>query len=246
MTWFILARTLFVAAIAFTAWLLEPLAALGDCGVTGSAVVVNVVFGVALAVLIILFELRLKDVAVTTTLGALLGGVIGLAIAKTIEAALAWTDDTRRPRRVPPQRRAARAALHRDRDGRAQGRVARAGAPGRPVPRGRPAAALQGARHERHHRRPDRRHLRDRLHRRRAGHPAVRAQGTAARRRLRRRAEAEPRAPRASTSCRRSRRCRASRWSSPTSTSPRSARWTSSSSSSRARCRGRSSPTTST
>jgi len=57
-------------------------------------VVVNVVFGAVLAVLIILFELRLKDVAVTTTLGALFGGVIGLAIAKTIEAALAWTDET--------------------------------------------------------------------------------------------------------------------------------------------------------
>jgi len=41
--------------------------------------------------------LRLKDVAVTTMLGALLGGVTGLAIAKTIEAALAWTD-TRDPR----------------------------------------------------------------------------------------------------------------------------------------------------
>ena len=60
----------------------------------------------------------------------------------------------------------------------------------------RPAAPLQDSRHQRHHRRPHRRRLRDRLRRRHAGHPAVRAEGAAAGRRLRRLDEAQPRAPR--------------------------------------------------
>ncbi|HEY3383434.1 MAG TPA: PIN domain-containing protein [Vicinamibacterales bacterium] len=90
MTWFILARVLFVAAVGFTAGLLQPLASLGLAA--GATVLVNVLFGLALAGLIIIFELRLKEAPVTTMLGALLGGVVGLAIAKTIEAALAWAD----------------------------------------------------------------------------------------------------------------------------------------------------------
>lgn len=84
MTWFLLARALLVAAIASTAGMLQPIA--------GAGPILNVVFGVAVAGLIIALELRLKDAPVAAMLGALLGGVIGLAIAKTIEAALAWTD----------------------------------------------------------------------------------------------------------------------------------------------------------
>ncbi len=90
MTWFILARALFVAALGFTAGLLQPLGGLGLPA--GTLVGANVAFGVLLAALIILFEVRLRDAKVTGLLGALLGGVIGLVIAKTIEAALAWTD----------------------------------------------------------------------------------------------------------------------------------------------------------
>jgi uncharacterized protein YacL len=86
MTWSILARTLFIAAIASTAGMLQPLVGAGPW--------LNVAFGVVVAALIILFEIRLKNANVTTLLGALLGGVIGLGIAKTIEAALAWTDST--------------------------------------------------------------------------------------------------------------------------------------------------------
>ncbi len=90
MTWFILARALFVAALGFTAGLLQPL---GGLGYSAPALLgLNVAFGVVLAGLIILFEVRLRDAKVTGLLGALLGGVIGLVIAKTIEAALAWTD----------------------------------------------------------------------------------------------------------------------------------------------------------
>jgi uncharacterized protein YacL len=90
MTWFILARTLFIAAIAFTSGLLRPLSM---AGLDGAALVaVNVAFGVVLALLIVVFELRLKEVAVTSVLGALIGGAVGLVIARTIETALSWTD----------------------------------------------------------------------------------------------------------------------------------------------------------
>ncbi len=95
MNWFILARTLFVAAVAFTAGLLQPLSSLGVGGTAGVAL--NVAVGVALAVLVIVFEHWLKDVSATTALGALIGGTIGLVIARTIETALTWTD-TRDPR----------------------------------------------------------------------------------------------------------------------------------------------------
>ncbi len=90
MTWFILARALFVAAIGFTAGLLQPLTGLPLAG--PAVIAANVAFGVMLSALIILFEIRLREAKVTSVLGALLGGVIGLVIAKTIEAALAWTD----------------------------------------------------------------------------------------------------------------------------------------------------------
>ncbi len=84
MTWFLFARALLVAAVASTSGMLQP--------IVGAGLLVNVVFGLAVAVLIIALELRLKDAPVASMLGALLGGVIGLAIAKTIEAALSWTD----------------------------------------------------------------------------------------------------------------------------------------------------------
>jgi uncharacterized protein YacL len=90
MTWFILARALFVAAIGFTAGLLQPITGLGLAGT--ALIAVNVAFGILLSGLIILFEIRLRDAKVTTVLGALLGGATGLVIAKTIETALAWTD----------------------------------------------------------------------------------------------------------------------------------------------------------
>ena len=130
---------------------------------------------------------------VTRVLGALIGCAIGLGIARAIGAGLFWADTGDRrveflhsfilivlPYLGPGARRQAR-------------RVARAGAARQPVPRGRPAAPLQDPRHQRHHRRPHRRRLRDRLRRRHARHPAVRAEGAAARRRLGRLAQAQPR-----------------------------------------------------
>ena len=83
MAWFILARLLFVGAVGYSAFLLSPVA--GDP-------VLSVVFGLLLAGLAVGLELRLRETPVTHMLGALIGGAIGLAIAKGIGAAVFWAD----------------------------------------------------------------------------------------------------------------------------------------------------------
>src|SRR5689334_20678139 len=83
MAWFALARVLFVVAVAYTAALLQPLA-LG--------VPINVAFALVLAALVVIFESRLRETAVTHILGALIGGSIGLAIARTIGMGLFFAD----------------------------------------------------------------------------------------------------------------------------------------------------------
>ncbi len=84
MTWFLLARALFVVGLVASAVFLEPLPVGG--------VVANAAFGLGLGGVCVLLELRLKTASVTTLLGALLGGAIGLLIAKTIGAALFWAN----------------------------------------------------------------------------------------------------------------------------------------------------------
>jgi uncharacterized protein YacL len=83
MTWFIMARLLFTGAVAYTAFLLRPV---------GPDPLANVLFGLALAGLAVGFEWMLRDLALTSLLGALVGGAIGLGIAKGIGAALFWAD----------------------------------------------------------------------------------------------------------------------------------------------------------
>ncbi len=83
MAWFVLARVLFVAAIGYSAYQLQPL--------IGGAVA-NVAFGLVLGLLIVAFEIRLKNISVTHMLGAMIGGAIGLGAAKTIGAALYWAN----------------------------------------------------------------------------------------------------------------------------------------------------------
>ena len=83
MAWFVLARLLFVAAVGYSAHQLQPV----DGGL-----VPNLLFGIVIGALIVGLEVRLKDTSVTHMLGALLGGAIGLAIAKTIGAALYWAN----------------------------------------------------------------------------------------------------------------------------------------------------------
>jgi uncharacterized protein YacL len=88
MAWFFLVRLLFVGAVTSTAVALRPLP--GD-------LLANLAFGLALSGLIVLFETRLRAASLTHVLGGLIGGAIGLGIAKAIETALFWanTGDSR-------------------------------------------------------------------------------------------------------------------------------------------------------
>src|SRR3954465_4262647 len=83
MAWFALARVLFVAIVAYAAALLHPLPV---------NLALNVGFALALAGLVVFFESRLGETAVTRVLGALIGCAIGLGIARAIGAGLFWAD----------------------------------------------------------------------------------------------------------------------------------------------------------
>jgi len=83
MAWFILARLAFVAAVAYSAFLLRPI---------DPDPLINVVFGLALAIVSVGFEWTLRHTPVTHMLGAVIGGAIGLLLAKGIGAALFWVD----------------------------------------------------------------------------------------------------------------------------------------------------------
>jgi uncharacterized protein YacL len=83
MAWFALARVLFVAAVGYSAFQLQPL---------GPDTLLNIAFGSVLGLLIVVLEHRLKTTSVTHMIGALLGGAIGLVAAKTIGAALYWAN----------------------------------------------------------------------------------------------------------------------------------------------------------
>jgi uncharacterized protein YacL len=83
MAWFVLARLFFIAAVGYSAFQLQPL--------SGGALP-NLEFGTVMGALIVALEMRLKDISVTHMLGALLGGAIGLAAAKTLGAALYWAN----------------------------------------------------------------------------------------------------------------------------------------------------------
>jgi len=83
MTWFVLARALFVAAVGFSAYQSSPLS---------GGPLVNLGAGLVLGGLFVLLEVRLRDAPVSHMLGALIGGAIGLVAANTTEAALYWAN----------------------------------------------------------------------------------------------------------------------------------------------------------
>ncbi len=83
MAWFILARALFIIAVTYAAVLARPFSPL---------VGVDFAVGIALGLIIVWIETRLRDAEVTDLLGALIGGAIGLGLAKTIGAALFWAN----------------------------------------------------------------------------------------------------------------------------------------------------------
>src|SRR5436190_1547608 len=84
MAWFALARVLFVAAVAYAAAILQPF----PVGVPA-----NLAVALTLSALVVVFEGRLRETAITRVLGALIGCGIGLAIAHTIVTALFWADN---------------------------------------------------------------------------------------------------------------------------------------------------------
>jgi uncharacterized protein YacL len=88
MAWFALGRVLFVAAVACAAALLRPLATVG--------LPANVLLGLALGGLVLALERLLRQAAPSRMLGALIGFIGGLAIARGIEAGLFWADPTDR------------------------------------------------------------------------------------------------------------------------------------------------------
>jgi uncharacterized protein YacL len=87
MAWFALARLLFVLAVGYTAALLQPLPA---------SPLVNLGAALVLAALVVFFETRLRETAVTRILGALIGCAIGLVIAHMIVGGLFWADSADR------------------------------------------------------------------------------------------------------------------------------------------------------
>jgi uncharacterized protein YacL len=87
MAWFVLARGLFVALVAYAAAVLRPLS---------FGVPVNIAFGLVLALLVVVFESRLRETAVTRVLGSLIGCAIGLLIARIITGGLFWADSADR------------------------------------------------------------------------------------------------------------------------------------------------------
>src|SRR5215470_11596928 len=87
MAWFVLARVAFVAIVAYASAVLHPLA---------FGLPVNVAFGLILASIVVLFEARLRETAVTRVLGALIGCAIGLVLSRAITAGLFWVDSSDR------------------------------------------------------------------------------------------------------------------------------------------------------
>ena len=86
MAWFLLARALFVLAVTYAA-VLTGRSARSHCGPIALS-------ARCLGLSIVCVETRLRDAEVTDLLGALIGGAIGLGLAKTIGAALFWADTT--------------------------------------------------------------------------------------------------------------------------------------------------------
>jgi len=79
---FVLARGAFIAVVVYSAVLIRPVEPLiGSVGL-----------GLAIALAIVVAEARLRDTAVTSLLGGLLGFAVGLTIARTIGSALFWAD----------------------------------------------------------------------------------------------------------------------------------------------------------
>jgi uncharacterized protein YacL len=83
MSWSIVARVLFVAAVGYSAFQIAPLP-VASAG--------NAAFGVLLGGLIVAIEMWLRQISTRSFLAAFIGGAIGLIVAKAISAGLYWLD----------------------------------------------------------------------------------------------------------------------------------------------------------
>ena len=132
MTWHLIVAVLFVLAVTYAAVLTRPFTADALARTSCSAAL--------LGLLIVGVETRLRTAEVTDLLGALIGGAIGLGLAKTIGAALFWADTERSARRLPAQLHPARASRTSGIVmGARKGEWLRAGAAGGALPRRRAA-----------------------------------------------------------------------------------------------------------
>jgi uncharacterized protein YacL len=84
MAWSALGRGLIVAAVAYSAALLQP--------VPYGGVAANVGFALVLGVLVVVVERGLLQTSSSRLFAALIGSAIGLGIARAIEAGLFWTN----------------------------------------------------------------------------------------------------------------------------------------------------------
>jgi uncharacterized protein YacL len=83
MTWFVVVRAVFIAAVGASAYVLQPLAGGGAA---------NVALGGLLAAAVVALEFRLGRISPADLIGALAGAAVGLMAARTIGAALYWLD----------------------------------------------------------------------------------------------------------------------------------------------------------
>ena len=83
MTGFLLARAVFVITVVYSATAIRPIA--GDA-------LLSSLLGLGVALLIVAFEAKMRDTAVTSLLGGLIGFGVGLWLSRTIVSALEWTE----------------------------------------------------------------------------------------------------------------------------------------------------------
>ena len=83
MTGFLLARAVFVVTVVYSSTAIRPIA---------GHPLLSSLLGLGVALLIVAFEARLRDTAVTSLLGGLIGFGVGLWLSRTIVGALVWTE----------------------------------------------------------------------------------------------------------------------------------------------------------
>jgi uncharacterized protein YacL len=87
MAWLILARLLFIVAVCYVAAVVRPF---------HPSAVVNALAGLALAGLVVFVESHLRSASIPRLFGAIIGGTVGIGIARAIRAALFWADNDNR------------------------------------------------------------------------------------------------------------------------------------------------------